>query len=374
MNGIFPLRGTVKHFEWGGDSYIPHLCGMDNSEKKPFAEYWMGIHPSGISEILINGQWKPLSETASFSFLLKVLDVKKMLSIQVHPDIQGAIAGYEKENALGIPLDAPNRNYRDRNHKPEMMVALSDFWLLHGFKPQEEIVDVLTNVTALNSFLPVFAAKSYEGLYHHIMRLHPEEVEKLLLPLKRSLIQDPPVNKNEEDFWAARAFKMNEKSAKPDAGIFSIYLFNLVHLKKGEGIFQGAGLPHAYLEGQNVELMANSDNVLRGGLTSKNIDVSELLRHVKCEATYPHILPYEPGTTNQGYESSLPDFSLRSFHLPKHSTMNWIAEKDEIILITEGEIRTEGLLLKTGSPAAFISKGEVVNIEIVENAVIYIAS
>ena len=375
MNGIFPIRGTVKNYDWGGAGYIPHLFGLENSEGKPFAEYWMGIHPSGVSMIWKKNHWVPISEkAAALPFLLKVLDVKNMLSIQVHPDLQGAKEGYEKENALGIPLDSPHRNYRDPNHKPEMMVALSDFWLLHGFKPSEEMVDLLTRVQVLNEFLPVFTEKGYEGLYHQIMRLSSEEVDRCLVPLRDSLVSEPPVNKNKEDYWAAKAFGTNEGSIKIDKGIFSIYLFNLIHLKKGEGIFQGAGLPHAYLEGQNVEIMANSDNVLRGGLTSKNIDVTELLRHVKCKATYPQILLSEESLVEQQYESEVTDFSLRSLHLKKGDNMNWIAEKDEIMLITEGEIQTGNLLLKAGSPAAFIQKGEGLLVEALENAVVFIAS
>lgn len=371
MNAVYPLSGTVKNYDWGGKEFIPHLLGSVNREGRPFAEYWMGVHPSGSSIIMENGHWVPLAErAASLPFLLKLLDVKNMLSIQVHPDSKGAREGFDRENQLGIPLDAPYRNYRDPNHKPEMMVALSDFWLLHGFRPTEEMVDVLTNVSFLNQFLRLFTEKGYEGLYHHIMRLTAPEIENILLPLKNELLAAAPANKEEPDFWAARAFAMNE-GAHADAGIFSIYLFNLVHLKKGEGIFQGAGLPHAYLEGQNVEIMANSDNVLRGGLTSKNVDVTELLRHVKCEATYPHILACEPG---QAYFSPVPDFTLRSIHFNKADTMNWFAEKDEILLLTEGKISLEGLILGIGSPAAFIKKGHHLQMEAMENAVIFIAS
>ena len=375
MIGIFPLKGTVKNYDWGGHSFIPHLLAQPNIGQQPFAEYWMGVHPSADNRIFVNEHWIPLKEkAASLPFLLKLLDVKNMLSIQVHPDIQGAKEGFQRENELGIPLDAPNRNYRDINHKPEMMVALSDFWLLHGFKPVEEMTDILTNRAFLNEFLPLFSEKGYQGLYHHIMRSSPEQIEKYLQPLRDELSAQPALHKNEEDFWAARAFETNGEKAVRDAGIFSIYLFNLVHLKKGEGIFQGAGLPHAYLEGKNVEIMANSDNVLRGGLTSKNIDVTELLRHVKCEATYPHILAFDPAFSEQNYPSPVPDFSLRSFHLQKGKQLKWRTEKPSILLVTEGKLMAGAIPLSAGSPSAFLEKGVQVMLEAADNCTAFLAS
>lgn len=374
MNGIYPLRGIVKHYDWGGDLFIPRLLAISNPDRQPFAEYWMGIHPMGTSSILQNDHWVALTEqVSSFSFLLKVLDVKNMLSIQVHPDLAGAEDGFERENAMGIPVDAPHRNYRDRNHKPEMMVALSDFWLLHGFKPVEEMVDILSHIDHLNEFLPPFNEKGYKGLYHHIMQLNPEEVQDRLVPLKEYLNARPALNKEDEDFWVASALNAAPDAVR-DAGIFSIYLFNLVHLKKGEGIFQGAGLPHAYLEGQNVEIMANSDNVLRGGLTSKNIDVPELLRHVKCEASFPHVIPFAGHGAEPLYHSPVPDFSLQVLELKSSSQKEWLEERGGILLITEGELLANGLHLGPGSPAALIKPGTKLRLEVIENSMVFLAS
>ena len=140
MPGIYPLKGTVKHYDWGGTSFIPSLLKDFNYEKKPFAEYWMGTHHLGDSLVDTGGtELTPLSIIVhSLPYLFKVLDVKDMLSIQVHPSKQAAEKEFARENEEGIPLDYPTRNYKDDNHKPELMVALSDFWLLHGFKPPEE--------------------------------------------------------------------------------------------------------------------------------------------------------------------------------------------------------------------------------------------
>src|SRR5262245_34209163 len=125
MTGIARLTGTVKHYDWGGYSFIPSLLKADNKNNQPFAEYWMGIHPLGISTVhLPGGVTEPLTVFAgSIPYLLKVLDVKDMLSIQVHPSKAAAEEEFARENREGIPLDSPKRNYKDDNHKPEMLVA-----------------------------------------------------------------------------------------------------------------------------------------------------------------------------------------------------------------------------------------------------------
>ncbi len=369
MSGIYPLKGVVKHYDWGGTGFIPHLIGEENRENRPFAEYWLGIHPVGTAVIHTAGGDKTLDEiTGPLSFLLKVLDVKDMLSIQVHPSREGAAEGFARENEAGIPTDAPGRNYRDENHKPELMVALSDFWLLHGFKPPEEMTYTLLNVVELRELLPVFNESGYTGLYRHIMKLPQEEVDRILRPLIENIsviYSESEPDRYDEDFWAARAAATFSKNNSFDRGIFSIYLLNLVHLKKGEGIFQGPGVPHAYLEGQNVEIMANSDNVLRGGLTTKHIDVKELLKHVKCEACYPEILSGEELNREQlYYKTPARDFRLEKIELEEHKVLQLQAGSAEILLLTEGELRLDGdgPILKCGQPAAAVIAGTTYSI------------
>ncbi|MEO7394193.1 MAG: mannose-6-phosphate isomerase, class I [Chitinophagaceae bacterium] len=365
MPGIYPLKGIVKHYDWGGTSYIPSLLKIDNKNNQPFAEYWMGIHPLGISQVeLPGGEIKSLTEYANdLPYLFKVLDVKDMLSIQVHPSKAAAIEEFDRENREAIPLQSPQRNYKDANHKPEMLVALSDFWLLHGFKPEKELVYILLNVVELRELLPVFNQSGYAGLYRHIMEMPQEEVNRILQPLIKNIL--PAYNngiddKMDEDFWAARATINFSKGHDIDRGIFSIYLFNIVQLKKGEGLFQGAGLPHAYLEGQNVELMANSDNVLRGGLTSKYIDVDELLKHVKCEPTIPAILKGERIAEHITlFKTPVPDFELSVIVLKQDEIINITAFSTESLLVTEGRVQIdkEGIILEIGKPAAIALPG-----------------
>ena len=335
---IFKLKGKVQHYAWGGTEFIPHWLGIKNEEQKPYAEYWMGAHPSALSNLIINNDEKQLNELiknepqkfigqktqiefGELPYLFKILDVKDMLSIQVHPSKAAAAKEFARENAEGISLDSPARNYKDDNHKPELVVALGDFWLLHGFKPPEEMVYTLLNVVELRELLSVFNQSGYEGLYKQVMEMPQKEVNRILQPLVDNISEiykDAEPEKEDEDFWAARASKNFCKDGNIDRGIFSIYLFNLVHLKKGEAIFQDAGLPHAYLEGPCVEIMANSDNVLRGGLTNKHIDVKELLKHTRCEATYVQILDGEETHPSEKlYPTPASDFSLSVLELEK---------------------------------------------------------
>ncbi len=383
MAGIYRLQGTVKHYDWGGTSFIPALLQTPNRENLPFAEYWLGTHSLGISRVeLPGGNTAALTEYVSgLPYLLKVLDVKDMLSIQVHPSKETAGKEFARENAAGIALDSPQRNYKDDNHKPELMVALSDFWLLHGFKPPEELIYTLLNVAELRELLPIFNQSGYAGLYKYVMEMPQEEVNRLLMPLKENLAAVPPEihpDKNDEDFWVARAMKTFGGS-NIDRGIFSIYLFNLVYLEKGEGIFQAAGVPHAYLEGQNVEIMANSDNVLRGGLTTKHIDVKELLKHVKCEPTFPDILHAEEiNGTGLGYKTPVPDFRLSVFVLADKQVASFSPVSAEIILVTGGTVELscpgETLELKAGLPSALVLPGKTLNLEAVSNATVFRAS
>ncbi len=399
MPGIYRLKGTVKHYDWGGTNFIPSLLQMENKDNQPFAEYWMGVHPQdNCTAELPNHQRVLLKEYLKSNpeflgeevrrrfghlpYLFKVLDVHKMLSIQVHPSKAAAEKEFARENAEGIPIDSIRRNYKDDNHKPELMVALSDFWLLHGFKPTEELTYTLLNLVELRELLPVFNQSGYEGLYKYVMEMPQEEVNRILHPLIDNLsrvYKDNKPDKSDEDFWAAKAAYSFPHNGKIDRGIFSIYLFNLVHLKKGEGIFQDAGVPHAYLEGQNVEIMASSDNVLRGGLTNKHIDVKELLKHVRCEATHVKILSGEQvSSTEKVYETSAPDFQLSVFELKAGDSVSFSPVTAEIILLSEGNAELDNgtgiLRLEAGHPSAIVFPGKEVKLSITGGATVFRAS
>lgn len=378
--GIFPLKGIVQHYSWGGFSYIPQLLQQSNTAQQPCAEYWLGAHPNHPSQISVDGEayaldkfiekWQaavlgqaPYQDFGRLPYLLKVLDVRQMLSIQVHPDIPSAQEGFARENAAGIPANAPNRNYKDDNHKPELMVALSDFWLLHGFKPEGQLREVLESVPEFAFLIAAFEQGGYEGLYRKAMTLPQDEVNTLLQPVidrVLPLYHNGELLQKQEDFWTARAAETYCKNGNIDRGIFSIYLFNLVHLRKGEGIFQQARLPHAYLEGQNVELMANSDNVLRAGLTDKHIDVAELLQHVRYEATIPMVLGAHASEEEEiQFAVPAPEFELYQYQLESNPVAA-TATSAEILLVLHGRATVKAgateLDLPQGS-AAFVSAG-----------------
>jgi len=353
---IFKLKGVVQHYSWGGYDFIPELLGIDNIEVKPFAEYWLGAHDNHPAFIEDDNKI-PLTDFikadkvgilgistskkfTSLPYLLKVLDVRQMLSIQVHPSRQAAEISFEEENKKNIPVNAPHRNYKDANHKPESMVALSDFWLLHGFKKAEDLIKVLDAKRELFFLKEIFVTRGYKRMYEEVMLMDQQKVNDILHPLLQKIVpiySNGSLSKSDEDFWAARAALNFCKDGNYDRGIFSIYLFNLVHLIKGQGIFQPDGLPHAYLEGQNIEIMANSDNVLRAGLTDKHIDVAELLKHVKFEATIPEIL--DPNSYHRIFPSKAEEFELQQYSLTKTREVKIKTITGEIFLLMKGSLQ-----------------------------------
>ena len=372
MQKAYKLQGKHRHYDWGGTQFIPNLMGIDNTLKQPFAEYWMGAHPSAVAEIstedgvvlldkmlqedatLLLGE-KTQTAFGGLPYLYKILDVAKMLSIQAHPTKQNALLGFEKEQAAGIDLNAAIRNYKDQNHKPEVMVALSDFWLLHGFLAPELIEARLNSISYFNSLKDHFNGANYEGLYRFFMQLSSADADLILKPLMFEAVNSVKtgiVDKSHPHWWANKYYDGHIPDKDIDKGIFSIYILNIMHVSKYEGVFQGAGLLHAYLEGQNIELMANSDNVLRGGLTTKHVDVDELLKQVQFVPTYPKVLKGEVlNEFETVYPCPVPDFGLTKIAIPVSKTYTINTQSLEMLLVTEGEILLGEMLLKVGEVA-----------------------
>lgn len=368
MPGIYSLKGEVKHYDWGGLSFIPNLLQVPNTSRKPFAEYWLGVHPLGPAAADTGGSTAtPLTVLApGLSFLLKILDIRDMLSIQVHPSKSIAEAGFAAEEAAGIPPDASHRNYKDPNHKPELSVALSEFWLLHGFKPEAELSKTLQELPEFQTLVPVFQSEGHTGLYKYIMEMDQSKVNSMLSPLLERLRQiqpDQQPDKSDPAFWVLRTCRNHEAGQDLDRGLFSIYFMNIVRLEKGQGIFQDAGVLHAYLEGQIVEIMANSDNVLRGGLTTKHIDIPELLRNVEAVGMVPDVLE---GKLQQDaeflYQTPYPDFQLSRIELEAGDTYSFEPATEEILLLTSGSAELDddqvAIRLKPGNPAAVAFPGQ----------------
>ena len=391
---IFKLKGKVQHYAWGGYEFIPHWLGIPNTGHKPFAEYWMGAHPSASSDIVTSNGSLSLNELikgfpeitignnvqqkfGELPYLFKILDVHEMLSIQVHPTKEEAIKGFEEEEAKGIPVGAATRNYKDKNHKPEVMVALSEFWLLHGFLQQESLKKVLQSVPEFEKFVSLFKNDDYKKLYQHVMEMSQNEVNALLTPLVHRELQrkkDNELTKDQPGWWVTKLFEHQTSVENIDRGIFSVYFFNIVKANPGEAIFQGAGIPHAYLEGQNVELMANSDNVLRGGLTPKHIDVPELLKHTTFKGVAPNIMMGEQMKTGEkNYSCPVDDFGISKIELKQSQTYSGTASSLEIIVAIDGEMQISGtnnLSIKRGEATAILC-GETYNISTPSSVMAY---
>jgi mannose-6-phosphate isomerase len=372
MQKAYKLQGKHRHYDWGGNTFLPNLMGVENVNHLPYAEYWMGAHALATSTIQTTEGEKDLSKLINeqpvqwlgkevahkynaLPYLYKILDVHDMLSIQVHPSKQNAVLGFKAEQDKGIAIDAANRNYKDENHKPEIMVALSDFWLLHGFLPPAILEERLNTYSCLKPLMNEFRGGDYQNLYSFFMQLPMEASDSILKPLLKeasAAVAKGTVTKNDPHFWADKYYADGIPLKNIDKGIFSIYILNIVNIPKYQGIFQGAGILHAYLEGQNIELMANSDNVLRGGLTPKHVDVKELIQHVNFVPTYVSILKGKKLTDQEiNYPCPVPDFSLTKIVLNPGDVYTISTFSLEMLLVMDGEVIIEDIAYKAGDTA-----------------------
>jgi len=307
MNGpdLVPrkLKNVIQKYPWGSKRLIPGLLGNQNSGDEPFAEMWMGVHPRGPSRLVIGAGRKmdlsSLIEEApaavlgpdadkrfkgQLPFLFKVLAAEQPLSIQAHPDRKQAEQGYTREEEQGIPVDDFQRNYRDRNHKPEILCALTPFTAMCGFR-EPQVID---------SFYRKAASAVYERLVcpDRSFRESSDWVREFFLNLMKLPADDQQSLVEDVVRWAERHLREGIEGDLilrfhhffgHDVGVQAPFFLNVVSLEPGEALYQPAGVLHAYVEGMGVELMANSDNVLRGGLTRKHVDVPELLRVLSFE-------------------------------------------------------------------------------------------
>ncbi|HZG05674.1 MAG TPA: mannose-6-phosphate isomerase, class I [Streptomyces sp.] len=355
------LANTVRPYAWGSTTAIPELLGTEPTGE-PQAELWMGAHPGAPSRIDRGGGETALSQVIEadpegelgaatvrafgprLPFLLKVLAAASPLSLQVHPDLAQAGEGFADEEERGVPIDAPHRNYKDANHKPELICALTPFTGLCGFRRPAE-------TAALLEALDVDALKPYAD----ILRARPEdealsEVLTAVLSADRQAVAETVAaaagaarrlgagGGPGAEAYAAYAGIADHYPGDP--GVLAAMLLNVVRLEPGEALYLGAGVPHAYLEGLGVEIMANSDNVLRCGLTPKHVDVPELLRVVRFEPTAPQVLRPEaaPGG-EEVYAAPVEEFRLSRYVLtPDDASRTLDGGAPQILLCTDGEI------------------------------------
>ncbi|WP_409308798.1 mannose-6-phosphate isomerase [Pectobacterium sp. B1J-3] len=370
------MLNRVQHYAWGSQHALNELYGIDNPNNLPMAELWMGAHPKSSShvidekghehnlrEIIAEDLSGHLGEAVAqrfgeLPFLFKVLCAEQPLSIQVHPSKSAAKLGFARENKAGMPLDAAERNYKDANHKPELVVALTPFQAMNGFRELSEIVTLLQPVTSahpsISAFLQQPDSKHLAMLFANLLSMTGLQKSQALGVLKAAL------NSQHGEPWAT--IRDITRFYPDDCGLFSPLLLNVITLQPGQGMFLYAQTPHAYLNGVALEVMANSDNVLRAGLTPKYIDIPELLDNVKFEAKPAAQLLTAP--IKQGNELNFPvpvdDFAF-SLHYLNDSPQALSQRSAAIIFCVDGEALLQKndrqLKLKAGE-SCFISANE----------------
>jgi mannose-6-phosphate isomerase len=357
MKHIAFLKNTIQEYAWGSCTAIPELMGQSSPADQPQAELWMGAHPKAPSFVSTGDGWKSLPILLSeypleilgkkiadkyhgkLPFLFKVLAAQEPLSIQAHPDADAAEKGFAREETLAIPFDAPNRNYKDPNHKPECLCALTPFWGLCGFRNVSEISSLLGHLCpeTLGELLGLLQENTQtNGLqvfFESIMQMSPQKQAETVHEAVRhaqTIVQDCP-----EYDWIVRL----HHAYPSDIGVIFPAILNLVYLEPGEALFLEPGELHAYLNGAGIELMANSDNVLRGGLTSKHRDIDELMRVLSFDEKIVDILLPQNQNKHAGcYRTSAEEFELSVISLGNGDSYTGPVDRSvEILLCTAGE-------------------------------------
>ena len=370
------LINSVQNYAWGSKTALTDLYGIANPNNLPMAELWMGAHPKSSSKIEdASGQARSLRDVidgdkaallgdkvaqrfGELPFLFKVLCADQPLSIQVHPNKQASEIGFAKENAAGIPLDAPERNYKDPNHKPELVFALTPFLAMNAFREFSEIISLLQPVAGANNAIAHFLenpnAEALSQLFASLLNMQGEEKSHALAVLRAAL------ESQQGEPW--ETIRLIAQFYPDDSGLFSPLLLNVVKLNPGEAMFLFAETPHAYLQGVALELMANSDNVLRAGLTPKYIDIPELVANVKFVAKPAAELPTQPVKNGAELDFPIPveDFAF-SLHDLSQTETTIAQESAAILFCVEGEATLhkgeQHLVLKPGE-SAFVAANE----------------
>ena len=381
---LVKLSNQALDYAWGSKTLISDYFGIP-ATGKPMAEIWFGTHDGSPTEVVGDGH--SLREVllsqgreSSLPFLLKILAAEAPLSIQAHPNPEQAIEGFNRENAQGLSIDASNRNYKDDKAKPELIVALTDrFDALVGFSDraliQERFAELLEASTN---------EKLTEVLTKWIQLLETETgIEKVFLATLTSPESDESFITNLID--AAEqcpalvdlVVHLAEHHGK-DRGIATALLMNHIVLGRGEGVFVPAGMPHAYLSGLGVEVMLASDNVLRGGLTPKHIDVEELAKVLVFESTEPSLVKTK--TLAVGFEKfdlPTPEFD---FYRGEVGSNNLLADLnlpgDSIVLCTQGSVavsNSQGEREVINSGEAVFMAGDARSFSLAGNGTVFMA-
>ncbi len=368
----YTLQNQIQPYAWGtrgADAFIPNLLGRTPKPDTPYAELWMGVHPKAPSAVVLDGdttipldRWIAADPEAALGpavaetygglpFLFKVLSAGQSLSIQAHPD---------KAQAERLHARDPE-HYPDANHKPEVAVALDRLTALRGFRPYGELRATLARYPEIAQFAGDRAAVLLPGgatgpeaqraavraLFEAVIRRAIEEPDALAAAVDSMArrVQDAAVDL---DARAARFLTLRARYGSRDVGLFALYLFNLVHLEAGQGMFTAAGVPHAYLGGNIIECMANSDNVVRVGLTPKFRDAEALLEIVDptpgpppilTGAPDPSVIPQAGASEAVVYRTPAPEFVVRRVTLAPGAAVDLpTGGRPAVLLVTQGPV------------------------------------
>lgn len=346
---------VIQEYAWGSRTLIAQLRGEDYPTEAPQAELWFGAHPSApstvrgvpLDEVFASDRTAQLGDIYELPFLLKVLAAGSPLSLQAHPTKDQAVRGFAEENAAGVPLDSPVRNYRDDNHKPELIVALTEFHALAGFRPiaqTRELFEALGVSSLLEDVSPLGSETDLKKVLTTWLTMDSEDIDSRI----QSVTQACSAGLSG---WMGPVAETTIDLAERypgDPGVLASMLLNRIRLEPGQGIFIGAGHLHAYLSGLGVEIMASSDNVLRGGLTSKHVDVPNLLTVLQFATTADPVLSPQAIDGVTSYDVPVDEFALRSVEL---GDAGHEVQGPAMVLVTEGTSLIDGQSLPPGTAA-----------------------
>lgn len=336
---LLKITNQARDYAWGSKTLIPDYFGIP-STGQPMAEIWFGTHDGSPAQ-LIEGGTLTQKIGRQLPFLMKILAADSPLSIQAHPNEAQAKEGFERENALGISPNSNSRNYKDDRHKPELIVALTDFEALAGFKPLAKIQQLFTDLAEHQGVSEGFRTMSSRWL---AMLAEEDGLKKLFASISQSKSNLDGFNAELASLADGEAqFALTERLNllyPGDCGVVLSLLLNHIYLEPGEALFLDAGSPHAYIQGLGIEVMAASDNVLRGGLTQKNIDLPELEKVINFEPNDQ--LTIHPREISKGlfhYECAAEDFMVYRAELSGSVVMADLNLPGEsIVLCTAGEV------------------------------------
>jgi mannose-6-phosphate isomerase len=373
---ILLLQNEIRGYAWGSRTALAELTGRSSPAPGPEAELWMGAHPGAPSKLSPEGAEIGLDAwirrdpdgvlgaevarrfDAELPFLLKVVAPDRALSIQAHPDAEQAREGFARENAAGLTLDAPNRNYRDCHHKPEIVCALTPFDAMCGFRPIDEIVAGVgaLSLPGLREALAALEAdRSRRGLADFFRGVMTRSAEARTA-LAHQVAEQAARGAGDADTCRCAVWLAEQYPGDP--GVLAPFLLNAVRLEPGEALFLPAGELHCYLSGVAMEAMANSDNVLRGGLTPKHMDVPELLRTLSFRDGRPPVLrPRQLAPGLAVYDTPVAEFELAVLRPRPDRPVRCTGRSSvEILFCAEGEAqllddRREVVALPRGAAA-----------------------